>query len=463
VPQVWVVDGMSVKSVLESEVGEAAPAAVVEVAGRSYEQTVIDVGDLRGYERNSRTHSPEQVAQICASIERFGWTNPLLVDEDGMIIAGHGRMMAADKLGLKRVPCVVLSGLSEDEKRALVIADNQLALNAGWDLDLLTEEVRALSESGFDTDVLGFDGDVLADFLAETNSGLEDPDHVPDVGGDVVTVPGDVWILGRHRIVCGDSTDPLVVDKCLDGEVPRLMVTDPPYGVEYDASWRAEALGKDDCGDLAVGKVLNDDRADWREVWALFPGSVCYVWHGALHAAEVAASLEDSGFPIRSQIVWVKTRAALSRGNYHWQHEPAFYAAKDGDDGWQHFEPDHDLAAYAVKKGDTAKWRGGRKQTSVWFIEHLKSETGHSTQKPVECMKRPMENNSAPGEWVFEPFSGSGSSIIAAEMCGRRCCAIELNAEYVDVAVRRWENFVGGEAVLEGDGRTFAQIKEDRV
>lgn len=210
-----------------------------------------------------------------------------------------------------------------------------------------------------------------------------------------------------------------------------------------------------------MGKVLNDDRADWRDAWALFPGSVAYVWHGGLHAAEVAASLEACKFNVRAQIIWVKTRPALSRGHYHWQHEPAFYAVQEGaDDSWT-FVPHHEVAAYSVRKGSTADWHGGRKQSTVWFIEHLKSDTGHGTQKPVDCMKRPIENNSSPGQAIYEPFSGSGTTLIACEMTGRCCHAIELNPAYIDVAIKRWQDFTGQEARLE-NGRTFQELTNDR-
>ena len=193
--------------------------------------------------------------------------------------------------------------------------------------------------------------------------------------------------------------------------------------------------------DLATGKVLNDDRADWREAWALFPGDVAYVWHGALHASTVAASLEASGFAVRSQIIWDKTRLVIGRGDYHWQHEPAWYA---------------------VRKGRKGHWAGDRKQTTVWAIPHRKSPTGHGTEKPVECMRRPIENNSSPGQAVYEPFCGSGTTIIAAEMTGRCCHAIELDPVYVDVAVTRWQAFTGQAAILDGDGRTFAEIATAR-
>lgn len=237
------------------------------------------------------------------------------------------------------------------------------------------------------------------------------------------------------------------------------MVTDPPYGVEYDASWRQKAgVGSKDA---ATGKVLNDDRADWREAWTLFPGHIAYVWHGGIHAPIVAESLNAVGFNVRAQIIWVKTRPALSRGHYyHWQHEPAFYAQKpETDDNWR-FGADHETAGYAVRAGSQAQWRGGRKQTTVWFIDHVKNETGHSTQKPVMCMQRPIENHTAKGDYVYDPFLGSGTTLIAAQRTGRRCAGIELDPAYVDLIIRRWQNFTGRKATLEGTNQTFAELSE---
>jgi DNA modification methylase len=253
---------------------------------------------------------------------------------------------------------------------------------------------------------------------------------------------------GGHRILCGDSTVATDVERVLDGVKPHLMVTDPPYGVNYDPNWRNEAartsegIGNRAIGAGAVGKVKNDDRADWTEAWTLFPGAVAYVWHSALHAHEVAESLIASGFALRSQIIWDKTRLVIGRGDYHWQHEPCWYA---------------------VRKGATGQWAGDRKQTTVWPIGHMKSETGHGTQKPVECMMRPMLNNSSPGQAVYEPFSGSGSCIIAAERSGRVCHAIELSPAYVDVAVKRWQDHTGRKAMLADDGRSFDDIKTARA
>ena len=391
------------------------------------------VGDLIPYAKNARTHSPAQVAQIAGSIREFGWTNPVLVDEVGGIIAGHGRVLAARQLGMASVPCITLAHLTETQKRAYVLADNKLALNAGWDNDLLRLELADLKSLSVDLDMIGFGADELAILLADKTAGLTDPDDAPDVQADVVTKPGDVWLLGRHRIVCGDSTDADVVAKALAGVKPHLMVTDPPYGVEYDPGWRNRAgvsSGK------RLGVVENDDRADWRAAWDLFPGDAAYVWHGALHAPVVAASLLAAGFDIRAQIIWAKDALVLGRGHYHWQHEPAWYA---------------------VRKTATGHWAGDRKQTTLWKIatRGQDAETIHSTQKPVECMKRPIENNSSPGQAVYEPFSGSGTTIIAAEMTGRVCHAIELSPAYVDVAVRRWQAFTGQTATLESDGRHF--------
>lgn len=413
------------------------------------------------YARNARTHSDEQIAQIAGSMKEWGWTNPVLVDEEGTIIAGHGRVQAARLLGWPEAPVMVAVGWTEIQKRAYTLADNKLALNAGWDPELLRLELLELDDAGADLGLAGFDEEELARMTAAPNAGLSDPDAAPEPPADPVSRQGDVWILGRHRLVCGDSTTVEAVDKCLAGVKPHLMVTDPPYGVNYDAAWRQKA-GHGSEG-AAVGQVLNDDRADWREAWALFPGSVAYVWHGGLHAGLVAESLMASKFVMRAQIVWVKTRPVFSRGDYHWQHEPAIYAVKEDepDDGWR-FIPEHEVATYAVKKGRTGEWHGGRKQSTVWFIEHIKSGTGHSTQKPVECMKRPLENNSSPGQAVYEPFAGSGTTIIAAEMTGRACHAIELDPRYVDVCVRRWQDFTGEHAVLEGDGSKFEEVSHAR-
>ena len=384
---------------------------------------------------------------------------PVLVDEQSSIIAGHGRVLAARLLGLTEVPVMIAAGWTAAQKRAYIIADNQLTLNATWDLKLLSSELAGLKEWNFDLGLTGFSEEELAGLL-EQNPGLTDPDAVPDVPKQPVSVVGDLWCLGRHRLVCGDATNRDSVELALGGVKPHLMVTDPPYGVNYDPAWRQRAgVGS---GGAATGTVQNDDRADWQPAWRLFPGHVAYVWHGGLHCGVVADSLDAVGLKLKAQIVWVKTRPVLSRGHYHWQHEPAFYVVKDGQpDDWR-FDQEHEVAAYASRGGEAAGWHGNRKQSTVWFIEHLKNTTGHGTQKPVECMKRPIENNSSPGQAVYDPFVGSGTTIIAAEMTARSCHAIEIDPAYVDVAVVRWQDFTGREAT-HADGRTFAAVGAERA
>ena len=411
-------------------------SSIKEWPADSVQRRPID--ELIPYANNARTHSDEQVAQIAASMREWGWTNPVLVDDNGGIIAGHGRVMAARKLGLTDVPCMVASGWTDEQKRAYVLADNQLATNAGWNPEVLSLELKGLDAAGFNLDLLGF-GD-LAALMADKTEGLTDPDEVPDAPLEPVTVLGDVWVMGKHRIICGDSTDADTVAKVLGDVKPHLMVTDPPYGVEYNPAWRADAGINKNKGKMGI--VSNDDRADWGEAWALFPGDVLYVWSapGPLQCAS-HDGLVRAGFEPRQQIIWAKDRFALGRGHYHYQHEPCWYA---------------------VRKGKTGHWGGDRSQTSIWNIKARDdSGHGHSTQKPVECMKWPIENNSSPGQAVYEPFSGSGTTIIAGEMTGRPIYAIELSPAYVDVAVERWQAFTGQEATLEG-GTTFNAMKEAR-
>ena len=398
------------------------------------------VASLIPYARNARTHSAAQVALIAGSIREYGFTNPVLVDGENGIIAGHGRLAAARQLGLATVPVIELSHLSAAQKRAYILADNRLAEQAGWDQDLLAIEAADLADLGIDLATLGFEAGEIDSILGVA---LADPreEEIPEVPAEPVSRPGDLWILGRHRLICGDATHRDTVTRVLDGVVPHLLVSDPPYGVMYDPDWRNRARAS---ATKRVGKVLNDDRADWREAWALFPGEVAYVWHGALHASTVAESLAATGFDVRSQIIWAKERLVLSRGHYHWQHEPCWYA---------------------VRKGAAGHWAGDRKQTTLWQIpsRDQDAKTVHGTQKPVECMRRPILNNSSPGQAVYEPFCGSGSTIIAAETTGRACHAVELDPAYVDVAVLRWQAFTGKAAMLEGDDTMFDAVRDART
>jgi DNA modification methylase len=408
---------------------------------------VVSVDSLTPYAQNPRTHAKAQIEQIRRSIREFGFTNPLLIDEAGQVIAGHGRLLAAKAEGLTELPAIVVAGLTLEQQKALVIADNQLAVNAGWDFDLLASELSSLNEAGFDLSLVGFTEAELAGFLEPRTDGLTDPDDAPEAPTVAVSVLGDLWMLGRHRIICGDATVETDVSRVLGDVRPHLMVTDPPWGVSYDPNWRNEAdraNGKP-YGDRAVRVVKNDDRADWSDAYALFPGEVAYVWHpGNAKSIEFFNSLTACGFEIRTQIIWAKSHFPIGRGHYHVQHEACWYAVRK-------------------QSGATGHWQGDRKQTTLWEIDKpRKSETGHSTQKPVECMKRPIENNSSPGQAIYEPFSGSGTTIIACEMTGRHCYAIELNPAYIDVAVERWEKFTGKTAILESTGQTFADVKDER-
>ncbi|HYZ32756.1 MAG TPA: site-specific DNA-methyltransferase [Crenalkalicoccus sp.] len=404
---------------------------------------MMPVASLAPYAANARLHPTEQVAQLAASIAEFGFNVPVLVDDAGVLIAGHGRVLAAKALGLEEVPAIRLGHLTEAQARAFRLADNQLALSSTWDEGLLAAELRALRTDEFDLGLIGFDGTTLDRLLAEVPSGAGagpagDPNApAPEPPTQPVTRPGDLWLLGPHRLLCGDATSAGDVARLLDGAQPHLMVTDPPYGVNYDPEWRNEAGVS---ATMRTGKVANDDRADWREAWALFLGDVAYVWHAGVHARTVIESLEAAGFAVRSQIVWAKPRFVLGRGDYHWQHEPCLYA---------------------VRRGATGHWQGARDQATLWAIATGGDEdaaTVHGTQKPVECMRRPILNNSAVGEVIYEPFAGSGTTIIAAETTGRHSLAMEIDPRYCDVAVERWERLTGREATLAGSGSRFRSL-----
>ncbi len=398
------------------------------------------ISRLVEYERNPRKND-DVVDRMAQAIMEFGFRIPIVARSDGLVVDGHLRLKAARVLGLDTVPVVLADELSETQIKAFRLLANQSANWAEWDELLLSAELNDLLAEDYDLSLIGFDDAELETLLAgevdpETAS-REGEDDVPAAPETPICRPGDLWVLGKHRLLCGDATVATDVERLLGDVQPLLMVTDPPYGVEYDPGWRNKAGA---AATRRTGKVLNDDRADWREAWALFPGDVAYVWHGALHATTVADSLEASGFNIRSQIIWAKDRLVLSRGDYHWQHEPCLYA---------------------VKKTGKGHWAGDRKQTTLWQIANKDqdAETVHGTQKPVECMRRPILNNSSPGQAVYEPFMGSGTTLIAAETTGRVCYGIELNPAYVDVAVERWQQFTGKDAVLSGSDEAFNKIK----
>lgn len=413
-------------------------ADAVKVHASQIEMVPVDA--LKGYEKNARTHPDTQIASLVAIIRDSGFTNPVLIDDNDVIVAGHGRLAAAKKLKMAEVPCVRLSGLSPEQIKAIRISDNRTALGSMWDEGLLKLELADLQGAGFDLSLTGFGGLELTSIFA-TREGHTDPDNVPEAPAVPVSKTGDLWLLGEHRIICGDCTSKEVIDRLFEGRRPVLCTTDAPYGVEYDPAFRSRLLK--DGAHRAEGRVQNDDRADWREAWALFPGDVIYVWHDACNPAATQLALEACGFEVRSQIMWRKSSMAVGRGHYHWAHEACFYA---------------------VRKTGNGHWAGGRKQTTVWDIEAPKrSETGHGTQKPVQCMARPIINNSAVGDVVFDGFLGSGSSLIGAHMNKRVLLGCEVDPIYVDVTVLRWKQFSGLEALLAETGETFEQVKARRA
>lgn len=402
------------------------------------------VEDLIPYGKAIRKNE-RLVSRMAELIEQFGFKVPLLVRSSGEIVDGHLRLKAAKKLKLVEVPVIRCDEWSEAQVKAFRLAVNRSAAWAAWDWTVVGQELAELKELNFNLVFTAFEGNeidrLLLQFRGETVE-----DAMANPGGEPVSAAGDVWVCGRHRVMCGDATSANDVAQLLNGVNPALMVTDPPYGVDYDPMWREEAgLGKQ----RQIGTVTNDDRVDWSEAYALFPGDVAYVWHAGIHASEVASSLHAVSFEIRSQIIWAKQHFAMRRGHYHWQHEPCWYA---------------------VRKGCSGCWRGGRKESTLWEVSNLNpfgadqtedSITAHGTQKPVELMRRPILNHTEERELVYDPFLGSGSTLIAAEQVNRICYGLEINPTYVDGIVTRWQALTGKVAALE-DGRVFEQVRAER-
>lgn len=387
----------------------------------------VSISTVIPYENNPRRNR-NSVGKVADSIKEFGWQQPIVVDEQMVVIAGHTRLQAAKRLKLAEVPIHIAAGLTPEQTKAYRLMDNRSGDDSVWVDELLKGEITSLLEEGFDIGLTGFNGEQLNLLLADEDD-REGEDEVPE-GPPQRCKPGDLWILGNHRLKCGDSTLAGDVEHVLGDVRPHLMVTDPPYGVAYDPKWRVGAGVNNEVGP-AHGAVTNDQNADWREAWALFPGDVCYVWHGGIASGIVAESLTVNGFEIRSQIIWVKNKIVISRAHFHWQHEPCWYA---------------------VRKGTKGHWSGSRKQSTIWNIDKPhRSETGHSTQKPVECMRRPILNNSSPGQVIYDPFLGSGTTLIAAESEGRHCYGLELEPGYCDIIIERWQQATDQEAVREGD------------
>lgn len=431
----------------KAKVSRVTPALAVEPEqwpAYTVERWPLD--QLKPHPRNVNKHPASQLEELRASFAEHGVVKPFVVREDGVILAGHGGTEALQiyrERGVTHVPVVVARGWSEEQQRKFMLRDNAIPRNSKYDKGGLGLELADLAQlPGVDLQLLGFKQAELDRLIPKTiKQGNREPDDLPAQLPAPVSRRGDIWLLGEHRIICGDCTNPEHVAAVLAGERPNLMATDPPYGVEYDPGWRDRVASFIGVGKRATGEVSNDARADWREAWALFPGDVAYVWHADKFASQVEASLAAAGFEIVCQVVWAKEAPVVSRGDYHWQHEPCWYA---------------------VRKGARHNWCGDRSQSTLWEISHRKSDTGHGTQKPVECMRRPMVNNSRPGDAVYDPFCGSGTSIIAAEMSGRRCLALELDPAYVDIACRRWEDYSGKNAILAAGDKRFGEVAGER-
>ena len=386
------------------------------------------VSKLIPYVNNSRTHSDEQVAQIAASIKEFGWTNPILIDGDNGIIAGHGRLMAARKLGHDKVPTIELKDLTETQKKAYIIADNRLALNAGWDNEMLTIELNDLLADGFALKILGFDTKELDALLEpEVMEGLTDEDAVPEVPEEPKTRLGDIYQLGNHRLMCGDSTSIDAVDKLMDGQKADMVFTDPPYGVNYDGGHAVKGKRREKLKNDATPEIY--DGVMPIIYLASKDGAAVYLWFSDSKSAAVTAAVTAAGYQVRNTLIWNKNVAQFGAigAQYKSKHEPCLYC---------------------FKKGYAPYWAGPNNEVSVWDIKRCPKNEHHPTQKPVELAERAFGNSSKASDTVLDLFGGSGSTLIACEKQNRHARLMELDPKYCDVIVKRWEDFTGKKAVL---------------
>jgi DNA modification methylase len=395
---------------------------------------------LRPYERNPRTHNEAQVDQIAASMVEFGWTNPVLVDEEGGILAGHGRLLAARKLGLAEVPVIRFEHLSEAQKRAYLIADNQLALQAGWSEELLAGELAWLRDESFDLDVVGFDATELERLLAiaDGDAGSDAEDEVPEPPEEPVSKPGDLWTLGGHRLLCGDATVLADVERVLGGQLADMTFCDPPYNVDYASSPKDKLRGKH-------RPILNDDLGSGFEAFlhdacvnllSVTKGA-CYVCMSSSELDTLQRVFRAAGGRWSTFIIWAKNTFTLGRADYQRQYEPILY-------GWN--------------EGAEHYWCGARDQGDVWFVNKPVQNDLNPTMKPVVLVERAIRNSSKSRDIVLDPFGGSGSTLIACQKAGRQARLIELDPKYCDVIIRRSQDYSGKPAVLEGDGRSFDEL-----
>lgn len=463
------------------------------------------VAQLTAYAKNSRTHSDEQIAQLCKSIKEFGFVNPVLIDSNGVLIAGHGRVLAAKKLNIEDVPCIQLGNLTDTQRKALTIADNKIPMNAAWDMHMLKIELEDLQASGLDMELLAFTGNELSEIFAEgMESGGSSDDTVesPKERGEAISKLGDLWILGEHRLLCGSATDEKDFARLMDGSLASLVFTDPPYGVTYegtnhDVIKNDELRGDDLCKALLVPafkNLSNNVRDD----------AAFYIWHASSTRNDFTFAMQVASIVEKQYIMWIKPSFVMGHADYHHATEPCFYASKNGvapkfyadrtqDTAWRvTFSDDKETATTVggglllmdgegsklyikTKVPKAAKVRNIRvskgkalvlftesSNTTAWEVGKDSTEYVHPTQKPIELALRGISNSSQPNEIVIDCFlgSGSGSTLIAAEKLGRRCFGMDLDPIYVDTIIHRWEAATGKQAKL--NGRTFTDIALER-
>ena len=398
------------------------------------EMQLVPIEKLVPYVNNARTHSPEQINKLRSSLREFGFINPVIIDRDYGVIAGHGRILAAKEEHIKEVPCVFADHLTEAQKKAYILADNRMAMDAGWDEELLRVEIEALQAEAFDLSLTGFDEKELSD-LFKDDSDVEDDDF--DVDGELkepaITKMGDVWTLGRHRLVCGDSTKEETYDVLMQGQKANLVVTDPPYNVNYEGT--AGKIKNDNMADEKFYQFLLDAFVNMEKVMA--NDASIYVFHADTEGLNFRKAFSDAGFYLSGCCIWMKPSLVLGRSPYQWQHEPCLY-------GW--------------KKKGKHQWYSDRKQTTIWSFEKTKKNTDHPTMKPIPLLAYPIKNSSMSNTLVLDPFGGSGSTLIACEQTDRSCYTIELDEKFCDVIVKRYIEQVGtaDEVSVLRDGQTYS-------
>ena len=397
------------------------------------EMTLVPIDKLIPYINNARTHSPEQIKKLRASLREFGFINPVIIDRDFNVIAGHGRILAAKEEGIKEVPCVFVDYLTEAQKKAYIIADNRMAMDAGWDEELLRVEIEALQAEAFDLSLTGFDDTEIASLFGDDSDVQEDDFDVDEeLEKPTFSKAGDVWTLGRHRLVCGDSTKAETFDVLMQGRKANLVVTDPPYNVNYEGT--AGKIKNDNMAGEKFYQFLFDSFSNIEKVMA--DDASIYVFHADTEGLNFRKAFSDAGFYLSGCCIWKKPSLVLGRSPYQWQHEPCLF-------GW--------------KKNGKHQWYSDRKQTTIWEFEKTKKNTNHPTMKPIPLLAYPIKNSSMSNTLVLDPFGGSGSTLIACEQTDRSCATIELDEKYCDVIVKRYIEQVGSadKVSVERGGKTY--------